>query len=152
MPVLNQYRFQCWHGTDVQYRACTDGLLPAKLNFGAAPVVGRTYASTVRTSTANPSAVLAWYQAGCKQGAMPVLDSGYRAEGWRGTGILQPQSWDQVSANNKLRSNASTKPVQISVLGWYRCPVPRQYWWKISNQVTFQSHAGFTSILIFQLH
>ena len=29
MPVLCQYRFQCWHGTDVGYRACTDGQLPA---------------------------------------------------------------------------------------------------------------------------
>ena len=41
--VLNQYRFQCWHGTDLQYRASTDGQLPAKLPFGAAPVLGRRY-------------------------------------------------------------------------------------------------------------
>ena len=46
MPVLNQYRFQYWHGTDVQYRASTNGKLPAKFPFGAAPVVGRAYAST----------------------------------------------------------------------------------------------------------
>ena len=38
MPVLNQYSFQCWHGTDVQYHA----------------------------SAENPSVVLARYQAGCK--------------------------------------------------------------------------------------
>ena len=34
MPVLNQYWFQCWLGTDVQYRTSTDGQLPAKLPFG----------------------------------------------------------------------------------------------------------------------
>ena len=33
----------------------------------------------------------AQYRAICKQGAMPVLDSWYRAEGWRGAGIAQPQ-------------------------------------------------------------
>ena len=32
----------------------------------------------------------AQYHAICKQGAMPVLDSWYRAEGWRSTGIIQP--------------------------------------------------------------
>ena len=47
MHVLNQYIFQCEHGTDVQYRASTDEQLPAKLSFGAAPVVGRAYASTM---------------------------------------------------------------------------------------------------------
>ena len=46
MPVLNQYIFQCWHGTVVQYRASTDGKLPAELPFGAALVEGRAYAST----------------------------------------------------------------------------------------------------------
>ena len=46
MPVQIQYRFQCWHGTDVQYRDSIDGQLPAKLPFGAAPMVGRAYAST----------------------------------------------------------------------------------------------------------
>ena len=46
MPILNQYRFQCWHGTDAQYRASTDGQLPAKLPFGVTSVVGRAYAST----------------------------------------------------------------------------------------------------------
>ena len=81
------------------------------------------------------------YRASCKQGAMPVLDSWYRAEGWRDTGIVQPQSWDQVSANNRLRSNASTEPVQISVLAWYRCPVPRQYRWTAYSQVTFRNRA-----------
>ena len=45
MPVLNQYRFQCWHGTDVQYRASTGRQLLAKLSFGNAPVLGRAYAS-----------------------------------------------------------------------------------------------------------
>ena len=88
---------------------------------------GRTCLCQYRASTANPSAVLVQYQDGCKQRAMSILDSWYRAEDWRGTGILQPQSWDQVSANNQLRSNASTEPVQILVLAWYRCPVPRQY-------------------------
>ena len=73
---------------------------------------------------------------------MPVLDSWYRAEGWRGTGIIQPQSRDQISANNRLRNNASTKPVQISLLAWYRCPVPRQYRWTTSSQVTFRSRAS----------
>ena len=81
----------------------------------------------------------AQYRASCKQGAMPVLDSWYRAEGWHGTNIVQPKSWDQVSANNWLQSNASTEPVQISVLAWYRCPVPREYRWKTSSQVTFWS-------------
>ena len=47
MPVLNQYRFQCWHGNDVQYQASTDGKLQAKLRFGAAPVIDQYYASTV---------------------------------------------------------------------------------------------------------
>ena len=47
MPVLNQYRFQCWYGTDVQYCASTDGQLLANLPFGASPVVGRAYASTM---------------------------------------------------------------------------------------------------------
>ena len=32
------------------------------------------------------------YRASCKQRAMPVLESWYRAESWRGTGIVQPQS------------------------------------------------------------
>ena len=41
MPVLNQYRFQCWHGTDVQYRISNDGQLPAKL-----PCLCQHYAST----------------------------------------------------------------------------------------------------------
>ena len=47
MSVLNQYRFQCWHGAEVQYRASTNGQLPEKLPFVAAPVVGRAYASTM---------------------------------------------------------------------------------------------------------
>ena len=47
MPVLNQYRSQCWVGTDVLYRASTDGQFPAKLTLGAAPVVGRAYAGTM---------------------------------------------------------------------------------------------------------
>ena len=84
----------------------------------------------------------AQYLVSCKQRAMPVLDSWYRAEGWRGIGIVQPQSWDQVSANYQLWSNASTEPVQISVLAWYRCPVPRQYQWATSSQVTFRNRAG----------
>ena len=78
------------------------------------------------------------YRASCKQGAMPVLDSWFRAEGWRGTGMVQPQSRDQVSANNRLRSNASTEPVQISVLTWYRCSVPRQYRWTTSSQLILE--------------
>ena len=56
MPVLNQYIFQSWHGTDVQYRANTDGQLPSKLPFRTAPVVGRAYTITVPVR----------YQAGCK--------------------------------------------------------------------------------------
>ena len=77
MPVLNQYRFHCWHGTDIQYRTSTDGQLPAKLPFRAAPVVGRTYASTMpalcqyRSSTVNSSAILVRYQVGIK---FPPLD------------------------------------------------------------------------------
>ena len=80
----------------------------------------------------------------CKQGAIPVLDRWYRAKGWRGTGIVQSQSWDQVSANKRLWSNASTEPVQISVLERYRWhgPVPRHYRWITSSQVTFRSCAG----------
>ena len=73
---------------------------------------------------------------------MPVLDSWYRVKDWRGTGIVQPPFWDQVSANNRRRSNASTEPVYISVLAWYRCPVPRQYRWTTSSQVTFRSRAS----------
>ena len=46
MPVLNQYRFQYWYGTDVQYRASADGQLPVKLPFKAAPVIGGAYAKT----------------------------------------------------------------------------------------------------------
>ena len=82
------------------------------------------------------------YHASCKQGAMPVLDSWYRVEGWGGTGIVQVKSRDQVSAKNRLLCNASTEPVQISVQAWYRCPVARQYRWSTSNKVTFQSRAG----------
>ena len=33
----------------------------------------------------------AQYRASFKLGAMPVVDCWYRAEGWRGTGIVQPQ-------------------------------------------------------------
>ena len=57
----------------------------------------------------------AQYRASCKQGAMPVLvpDSWYRAEGWRGTGMVQPQSWDQVLTNNRILSNASTDMVTM---------------------------------------
>ena len=84
----------------------------------------------------------AQYRASCKQGAMPVLNIWYRAEGWRSTGMVQPQSWDQVSANNRCRSNASTEPVQISMLAWYRCLAARQYWWENSSQVTIRSRAG----------
>ena len=69
----------------------------------------------------------AQYRASCKQAAMPVLDSWYRAEGWHDTGIVHPQSRDKFSANNRLLSNSSTEPVHISVLAWYRCLVPRQY-------------------------
>ena len=47
---------------------------------------------------------------------MPILDSWYRVEDWRITGMVQPQSSDQESANKQLRSNASTEPLQISVL------------------------------------
>ena len=36
----------------------------------------------------------AQYHASCKQGAMPVLESWYRADGWCSTGTVQPQSWD----------------------------------------------------------
>ena len=71
----------------------------------------------------------------------------YKRHSWRGTGIVQPQSWDQVSANNWLRSNASTEPVQISVLTWYLCPVPRQYRWTNFSRVTFRSRAGGRSCL-----
>ena len=73
---------------------------------------------------------------------MPELVSWYQAEGWRGTGIVQLQSWDQASANNWFRSNASTEPVHISVLAWYRCPVPRHYRWTTFSQVTLWSRAS----------
>ena len=43
-----------------------------------------------RASTAHPSAVLLWYQAAFKQGAMAVLDSWCRVGGWRSTGIAAP--------------------------------------------------------------
>ena len=65
MPVLNQYIFQCQHGTDVQYYASTDGQIPAKLPFGAAPVIDRAQASTMpvphqyRKSFSGTGAVLA---------------------------------------------------------------------------------------------
>ena len=85
---------------------------------------------------------MAQYRVSCKQGAMPILDSWFRAGGWRDTGIVQTQSWEQVLANNRLWSNASTEPVQISVLAWHRCPVRRQYRWITSSQVTFRSRAG----------
>ena len=85
---------------------------------------------------------LCQYHASCKQGAMRVLDSWYRAEDWRCTGIVQHQSRHQVSANNRLLCNASTELLQISVLAWYRCPVPRQYRWTTCSQVTFQSRTG----------
>ena len=84
----------------------------------------------------------AQYRASCKQRAMPLLDSWYRAEGWRGNGIVQPHSWDQVSASNRLRSNANTEIIQISVLACYRCPLPRQFRWTASSQVSFQSRAS----------
>ena len=84
----------------------------------------------------------AQYRASCKQGTMPVLVSWYLTEGWRGTGIVQSQSWDQVSANNQILSNASTEPVQSLVLAWYQCPVKCQYRWTTSRQVTFRSRAG----------
>ena len=76
----------------------------------------------------------AQYRASCKQVAISVLDIWYRPERWRCTGIVQPQSWDQESANNRLRSNASTEPVQILVIASYR--------WTTSSQVTFRSRAG----------
>ena len=47
-----------------------------------------------------------------------------------------------MSAKNPHRSNTSTEPVQISVLACYRSPIPRQYRWKTSSQVTFRSRAG----------
>ena len=95
----------------------TDGQLPAQLHFGAVLVVGHVYAST-----------------------MPVPRQ--YCKYFCGTSIAEPQSCDQVSANNRLRSNASTEPVQISVPAWYRCPVPRQYRWTTSSQDTFRSRAG----------
>ena len=55
---------------------------------------------------------------------MPVLDSWYRAEGWRGIGIVQTQSGDQMSANSTapvlqilLRYWGDTKPVVNFHLG-----------------------------------
>ena len=77
----------------------------------------------------------AQYCDSCKQGAMPVLNSWYRAEGWRGTSIVQTQFWHQLSAKNRLLCNTSTEPLQISVLAWYRCLVPRQYRRTTSSQV-----------------
>ena len=56
----------------VQYRARTDGQLPAKLPFRAVPVVGLAYASTMPLprqyckSFCGTGAVLPRYQAGCK--------------------------------------------------------------------------------------
>ena len=60
----------------------------------------------------------AQYRVNWNQGEMTVLDSWYRAEGWRSTGIVQSQSWDQPSANYRLRSDASTEPVHISLLSF----------------------------------
>ena len=66
MPVLNQYRFQFWNDTDVQYRASTDGQLLAKLHFGAVPLVGRAYANIMPVLQ-----ILQRYW----RGALPVVNS-----------------------------------------------------------------------------
>ena len=60
MPVLNQYRCQCWHGTDVPFRS----------HVGSRPCLCQHYAST-----RNPSAVLARYQASFEfpPGNMPTF-------------------------------------------------------------------------------
>ena len=62
----------------------------------------------------------AQYRASCKQGAMPLLDSRYRAEGCCSTGVVQPQSWDQVSANNRFR----IVPVLQILLRYWRSAKP----------------------------
>ena len=75
------------------------------------------------------------YRASCK----PVLDNWYRAKGWRGTGIEQPQSSDQMSAINRFRSNASTEPVQISALARY---------WHCSGISTASTVPALKSVLV----
>ena len=79
MPVLNQYRFQCWHGTGVQHRASTDGQLSAMLPLRAVPVVGRAYASTMALPRQ-------YYKSFC--GTDTVL-----ARYWRSTGAVLAQYW-----------------------------------------------------------
>ena len=64
MPVLNQYRFQCWHGTDVQFRIRINGQLPANLPFIAVTMVSHTYTSTMPI----PSQ---YYKSFCGTGASP---------------------------------------------------------------------------------
>ena len=68
-----------------QYRWTTSSQVTFRSYVGGKPCLCQNYAST-----AHPSAVLVRYQAGCKQGAMAVLESWYRVEGWRGTGIAAP--------------------------------------------------------------
>ena len=72
MLVLNQYVFQYWHGTDVQYRTSTTPV-PRQYRWTASSQVifrsragGKPCLSQYRASTANMSAVLARYQVGCK--------------------------------------------------------------------------------------
>ena len=72
--------------------------------------------SQVEKSDSCQNLQTAQYRASYKQGAMLVPDSWYRVNGWRGTGLVQLQSLGQVAANNRLRSNASTEPLQISVM------------------------------------
>ena len=62
---------------------------------------------------------------------------------WHSTKVLRPKKKKkQVSAYNRLLSNASTEPMQISELAWYRFTVPRQCRWTTSSYVTFRSRAG----------
>ena len=48
----------------------------------------KPYVTRVEKSDSFQYLQTAQYRATCKQGAMPVLDSWYRAKGWHGTGIV----------------------------------------------------------------
>ena len=95
-------------------------------------------------STTHVMLILLRCQAGCKFPPGPRWKSlihasiykrhnCYRAEGWRGTGIVSPSPETECWLTTNLWSNASTEPLQIFVLAWYLFPVPRQYRWTTFN-------------------
>ena len=147
-PVLNQYRFQCWHVTDVQYRANTDGKLPVKLPFRAAPVVGHAYASTApvlnkyrflfqhrtdvqyRANTDGQLPIKLPSEAAPVKGrahtsTAPVLNK-YRFQCWHGTDGQLLVKLASEAAPVEGRAHASTAPV----LNKYKF----QYWYDTDVQ------------------